>query len=64
LPLFSEVGRDMSSWPNAAHFVSWLALCPDNDIHTQKRPDPSGQGKSWEEAIECSVRGKKTSSLS
>ena len=32
LPLFSEVGRDMSSWPNAAHFISWLALCPDNDI--------------------------------
>jgi Transposase IS116/IS110/IS902 family len=32
LPLFSEVGRDMSRWPNAAHFVSWLALCPDNDI--------------------------------
>jgi transposase len=32
LPLFSEVGRDMSRWPDAAHFVSWLALCPDNDI--------------------------------
>jgi transposase len=32
LPLFSEVGRDMSNWPTAAHFVSWLALCPDNDI--------------------------------
>jgi hypothetical protein len=32
LPLFSEVGRDMSKWPNAAHFASWLALCPDNDI--------------------------------
>jgi hypothetical protein len=32
LPLFSEVGRDMSTWPNAAHFASWLALCPDNDI--------------------------------
>jgi len=32
LPLFSEVGRDMSSWPNAAHFISWPALCPDNDI--------------------------------
>lgn len=30
--LFSEVGRDMSSWPSAAHFVSWLGLCPDNDI--------------------------------
>jgi len=32
LPLFSEVGRDMSKWPTAGHFVSWLALCPDNDI--------------------------------
>ena len=32
LPPFSEVGRDMSRWPTAAHFVSWLALCPDNDI--------------------------------
>jgi transposase len=32
LTLFSEVGRDMSRWPTARHFVSWLALCPDNDI--------------------------------
>ncbi len=32
LPLFSEVGRDLSNWPSAAHFISWLALCPDNDI--------------------------------
>jgi transposase len=32
LPLFSEVGRDMSKWPTAGHFVSWLGLCPDNDI--------------------------------
>ncbi|SRR5712692_7111153 len=30
--LFSEVGRDMSRWKTAGHFVSWLALCPDNDI--------------------------------
>ena len=30
--LFSEVGRDMSRWPTAAHFVSWLGLCPDNDF--------------------------------
>ena len=30
--LFSEVGRDMTRWPTAAHFVSWLGLCPDNDI--------------------------------
>lgn len=33
LPLFSEVGRDLSAkWPTAAHFASWLGLCPDNDI--------------------------------
>ena len=32
LVLFTEVGRDMSRWKTAAHFVSWLALCPDNDI--------------------------------
>jgi transposase len=32
LALFREIGRDMSKWPTAAHFVSWLALCPDNDI--------------------------------
>jgi transposase len=32
LPLFGEVGRDMTRWPTAHHFVSWLALCPDNDI--------------------------------
>jgi transposase len=30
--LFSELGRDMSRWPDAGHFVSWLGLCPDNDI--------------------------------
>jgi transposase len=29
---FSEVGRDMSRWPTAGHFVWWLARCTDNDI--------------------------------
>lgn len=32
LGLYSEIGRDMSRWPTASHFVSWLTLCPDNDI--------------------------------
>jgi transposase len=32
LPLFSEIGRDMSKWPDSGHFASWLSLCPDNDI--------------------------------
>jgi transposase len=38
LMLFSEVGWDMSRWPTAAHFVSWLGLCPDNDISGGKVP--------------------------
>ena len=32
LPLFSEVGRDLSRWPRANHFIYWLSLCPDNEI--------------------------------
>lgn len=32
LRLFSELGRDLSRWETAARFVSWLGLCPDNDI--------------------------------
>jgi len=51
LVLFSEVGRDMSRWKTAAHFVSWLALCPDNDISggqvlwrgTRRRHNRAGQ---------------------
>jgi hypothetical protein len=31
MTLFSEVGRNLSPFPTAAHFVSWLGLCPDND---------------------------------
>jgi transposase len=31
LALFSEIGNDFSRFPSAAHFVSWLGLCPDND---------------------------------
>jgi transposase len=49
--LFSEVGRDMSRWPTAAHFASWLGLCPDNDISggrvlwrgRRKVKNPAGQ---------------------
>lgn len=30
LKVLSEIGTDMSRWPTAKHFSSWLALCPDN----------------------------------
>lgn len=34
--LFSEVGGDLSKFPTAKHFASWLGLCPDNRISGRK----------------------------
>lgn len=30
--LFAELGRDLSCFPSAKHFASWLGLCPDNRV--------------------------------
>src|SRR6516225_2647618 len=30
--LISEVGLDMTRWPDEHHFASWLGLCPNNRI--------------------------------
>jgi transposase len=30
--LFSEVGADLSKFPTAKHFASWLGLCPDQRV--------------------------------
>ena len=30
--IVSEIGTDMSKWPDAKHFCSWLGLAPKNDI--------------------------------
>jgi transposase len=32
LVLVSEIGTDMSAWPTAKHFCSWLGLCPNHRI--------------------------------
>lgn len=32
LTLLSEVGLDMSRWPTAKHFASWLGLCPGSKV--------------------------------
>ena len=32
LTLFAEIGADLSRFPDAAHFASWLNLCPQNKI--------------------------------
>jgi transposase len=28
--IIAEIGTDMSPWPTARHFASWLGLCPNN----------------------------------
>jgi transposase len=35
--LLAEVGRDLSAFPNAAAFASWMGLCPDNRVSGGKR---------------------------
>ena len=30
--LWAELGADLSAFPTAKHFCSWLSLCPDNRI--------------------------------
>jgi transposase len=35
--LLSEVGRNLSAFPNAAAFASWMGLCPDNRVSGGKR---------------------------
>src|SRR6202140_3536524 len=32
LKLVGECGTDLSAWPNAKHFTSWLCLAPGNKI--------------------------------
>jgi transposase len=35
--LLTEIGPDLSRFPNAAAFASWLRLCPDNRVSGGKR---------------------------
>ena len=36
LIILSEIGRDMSKWPTAKHFASWLGLCPQQQTSAGK----------------------------
>jgi len=36
LNLIAEVGLDLSKFPTAKHFVSWLCLCPNKKITGNK----------------------------
>jgi len=34
--IVSEIGTDISKWPDAKHFCSWLGLAPKTDISDGK----------------------------
>ena len=36
LKLIAECGDDLSSWPSAKHFTSWLGLAPSNKVSGRK----------------------------
>ena len=36
LKVVSEIGTDMSKWPSAKHFASWLGLSPNNRVTGRK----------------------------
>lgn len=51
LKLVAECSNDMTRWPSAKHFTSWLCLAPGNKISGGKvlssktrRPDGQGHG--------------------
>jgi transposase len=37
LKLISEIGTDITKWPSAKHFCSWLGLCPGTRISGGRR---------------------------
>lgn len=51
LTILGEIGRDMSKWPTAKHFVSWLGLCPQHQSsagkikgrHTRRGANPAAR---------------------
>ena len=51
LKVISEIGTDMTKWPSAQHFASWLGLSPDNRITSGRimssKTKPSANRARW-----------------
>jgi Transposase IS116/IS110/IS902 family len=57
--LISECGTDLSAWPSAKHFTSWLSLAPGNKISGGKIlavPDLGSEAG-------CGIRGPRSNNL-
>lgn len=67
LKIIAECGTDMSRWPSAKHFTSWLALAPANKISGGRllaiRWAPAGLGNSaFVESSRCGVASRRSDS--
>jgi transposase len=62
--LLSEVGADLSAFPTAKHFCSWLGLAPHNDIsggkvlRTRTLPTANRAGQALRMAAQSASRGQ------
>lgn len=54
LTIVSEIGLDMSRWPSAKHFASWLGLSPGNKVSGGKKL--SGKTKPCANRVAISLR--------
>ena len=45
LKVISEIGTDMTKWPSAKHFVSWLGLSPEQPYHRRQGHQLKGQAQ-------------------
>ena len=45
LKVVSEVGVDLSRWPTAKHFASWLGLSPNNRLRRRKGDEFKNEAK-------------------
>jgi transposase len=61
--ILSEIGTDMSRWPTAKHFASWLGLAPHNDIsggkvlRSRTLPTNNRAGQAFRQAATAVSRG-------
>jgi len=62
--ILSEIGTDMSKWPSAKHFASWLGLAPHNDIsggkvlHSRTLPTRNRAGQAFRQAAATLTRSQ------
>ena len=60
--ILSEIGRDMSRFPNAGHLVSWVGLCAGhNESAGKRKPSRLRKGSPWLKTmlVQCAWAAKR-----